>query len=52
MAAVTIRYQVFNSRGELVEREKTFKTEAQMQKWVAKQEETNGDFVGVTAYSF
>jgi hypothetical protein len=53
---MTIRYQAIDRRtGELVTRERSFATEAEMQRWVARQERLaeaeRGGFVGVLAYS-
>ena len=53
--SVTIRYQTI-TRKDLVTRERTFPTQAAMERWVRTQERLaeaeRGGFVGVTAYSF
>jgi len=55
MASVTIRYQAFNRKGELVTRERSFPSETAMERWVRRQEalaeEERGGFIGVSAYS-
>lgn len=48
---VTIRYQVSNRQWRTETKEKTFKSEAAMQKWVAKQEEKD-NWCGIIAYSY
>lgn len=50
---VTIRYKTINAHGAIATREKTFKTQKAMERWVAKQEEDErGHFRGVDSYSF
>ena len=48
---VTIRYQWVSNRG-VETRQKRFTSQAAMERWTAKQERENGDYLGVIAYSY
>ena len=52
MDTITIRYQVFNAKWQLVTKEKTFRSEEALQKWVEKQERDNPNWNGVVAYEY
>ena len=46
----TIQYQVFDRNERVATKERTFASQDAMQRWVARQTETNGNFITVTAY--